>query len=157
MKTNRILFIISMLLATTGRSFGSDKVMVNLTSNPEFADVFIDGKFICISPCNVELEKGKYTVVMKHQLKGSLEKEIEVKENGEVQSFYIESHEKKIKHDSDYYNSHKNSLFEKPPLSKKRNKIYYSILSIITTSVGLYYIKNKLEQKGDSTIFIKSK
>jgi hypothetical protein len=155
-----IYFLIVSLITGNNLLFASEKQNVEITTEPEFADIYIGNKFLGISPLKTSLEVGRHIIKVKHPLTPEINKKIIIKENGEMISTFHFGEKNEVKNRlkiSDYNKTVKKDGGIIKPRKKKKNTIYYSFFLVLIALSGAYYGKMKIDEGRGSKVIISDK
>ena len=157
MKTSLSYLMILTLIFGSIDIFPASLQSVEITTEPEFADVYIGNRFLGISPLKVDLEVGTHFIKVKHPLAEEINKKIVVKENGDLTSSFHFEKERGIKDlnksaDLSAFNNKKKWIIK--PLKERRNFIYYMVFLSATFIAAAYYGKKKIDEKSGVRVII---
>lgn len=155
-----IYFLIASLITGNNVLLAGEKQNVEITTEPEFADIYIGNKFLGISPIKTSLEVGSHIIKVKHPLAPEINKKISIKENGEMTStFHFGGKNEvgnRLKILDDNKTAKKDGWIIKPR-KKKKNTIYYSLFLVLIALSGAYYGKMKIDDGRGSKVIISDK
>jgi hypothetical protein len=149
----RILSLIFMFVFLTKvfpASSKDDTTGVNIETKPDFADIYLDGKYVGISPLRVSaISIGKHVIRMKHPLAGEIVKEIVLSKNQDTEKIFLSSE----KTDLSYKPSGVSSVdFSKKPKAKTITYFYYGGLALAAITVGFLYLNKKNNETKQSIV-----